>query len=101
MLVVAAIVVVCLVAAAVGYVLSRPIPPAAASPRTKVLVTAGTVPAPAWPSEGQGAYAIPALGVAASSPDEAPVPIGSVAKMMTALVVLADHPLSPARTAPA
>jgi D-alanyl-D-alanine carboxypeptidase (penicillin-binding protein 5/6) len=47
-----------------------------------------------WPRHGQGAYAIghrrPAV-----SPHEQPVPIASVAKVMTAYVVLHDHPLEP------
>lgn len=53
-----------------------------------------------WPATGQGAYQ---LGDAAphASADEKPVPIASVAKVMTALVVLADWPLhgdDPGRT---
>jgi D-alanyl-D-alanine carboxypeptidase (penicillin-binding protein 5/6) len=99
LLVVAGLIVVFL-AAGLGFVLSRPVPPASASPSRTVLVTAGTLPTPPWPTEGQGAYSVPALGVAASSPGEVPVPIGSVAKMMTALVVLADHPLSPGEDGP-
>lgn len=53
-----------------------------------------------WPATGQGAYQ---LGDATphASADEKPVPIASVAKVMTALVVLSDWPLhgdEPGRT---
>ena len=46
-----------------------------------------------WPQQGQGALV---LGNARSavSPDEQPVPIASVAKVMTALLVLKHYPLS-------
>jgi serine-type D-Ala-D-Ala carboxypeptidase (penicillin-binding protein 5/6) len=45
-----------------------------------------------WPNRGQGAYR---LGdrLPAASPDEHPVPIASLAKVMTAVIVLAHWPL--------
>ena len=70
------------------------------TPALRVLTTPGTAPAPAWPAEGQAAYGVPALGVSASSPGEQAVPIGSITKLMTALVVLADHPLAPGQDGP-
>ncbi|WP_022881331.1 D-alanyl-D-alanine carboxypeptidase family protein [Gryllotalpicola ginsengisoli] len=45
-----------------------------------------------WPAEGQGAYVI-GNGEPAASPDQKPVPIASVAKVMTAYLVLQKHPL--------
>ena len=54
----------------------------------------GTAPAPSWPAEGEAAVAIPSLDVAAQSPTQHAVPIGSITKLMTAWVVLKDHPLS-------
>lgn len=45
-----------------------------------------------WPTTGQGAYQL-GDSRAAASPDEQPVPIASVAKVMTALVVLKHLPL--------
>lgn len=45
-----------------------------------------------WPAIGQGAYRLGDNGPAAS-PNEQPVPIASLAKVMTAYVVLAEHPL--------
>jgi serine-type D-Ala-D-Ala carboxypeptidase (penicillin-binding protein 5/6) len=45
-----------------------------------------------WPLRGQGAYVI-GNGRPAVSPHQRPVPIASVAKVMTAYVVLKHHPL--------
>ncbi len=53
----------------------------------------GTTPALPWSTYGQSAVAIPSLGVAVQSGVENPVPIASLTKMTTALVVLDDHPL--------
>ncbi|MEW2548928.1 serine hydrolase [Streptomyces sp. NPDC047002] len=54
---------------------------------------AGKKPQLPWPSEGQGYLAAPGLGTMDSFGKETPVPVGSVAKMMTAYLVLKDHPL--------
>ena len=45
-----------------------------------------------WPQRGQGAYVL-GNGRPAVSPDEQPVPIASVAKVMTAYLVLKHYPL--------
>ena len=87
----------CLVLALAGWAALKLYGPGSVptlSATTVRIVTPGTAPSPPWPSEGQAAWAIPSLRVRAASPSEAPVPIGSVAKMMTALVILRDHPLS-------
>ena len=47
-----------------------------------------------WPSNGQAAYAL-ADGRVSSSPSEQPAPIASLAKVMTAYLVLRSFPLSP------
>jgi serine-type D-Ala-D-Ala carboxypeptidase (penicillin-binding protein 5/6) len=47
-----------------------------------------------WPAHGQAAVAVRGIGVIAASPRERPVPIASLTKMMTALVILKDHPLT-------
>jgi D-alanyl-D-alanine carboxypeptidase (penicillin-binding protein 5/6) len=49
-----------------------------------------------WPAHGEGAYEINGAPIR-HSPDQAPVPIASVAKVMTALVVLHAAPLQPGR----
>jgi serine-type D-Ala-D-Ala carboxypeptidase (penicillin-binding protein 5/6) len=52
-----------------------------------------------WPRLGQGAYVI-GNGLPAVSPHERPVPIASVAKVMTAYIVLKHHPLGASDTGP-
>lgn len=47
-----------------------------------------------WPATGESAVAIPAVGFSAESGPEQPVPVASMTKVMTAYVVLQDHPLS-------
>lgn len=47
-----------------------------------------------WPAEGQAALIAPGFGSAAAPRGADPVPIASVAKMMTAYLVLRAHPLS-------
>jgi D-alanyl-D-alanine carboxypeptidase (penicillin-binding protein 5/6) len=49
----------------------------------------------AWPSEGEAAVAVEGFGTLGVSGSETPVPIASVAKVMTAYLVLRDHPLEP------
>ncbi|MFJ8190921.1 D-alanyl-D-alanine carboxypeptidase [Streptomyces sp. NPDC096094] len=46
-----------------------------------------------WPASGQAALDVQGIGTFGSSGDQKPVPIASVAKVMTAYVVLRDHPL--------
>jgi len=48
-----------------------------------------------WPSEGQGRLDINGVGTMGTFGTRTPVPIGSVAKAMTAYIVLKDHPLKP------
>ena len=57
----------------------------------------GAVPTLAWPSHGQAAVAVVGVGHPRSSGAQTPQPIASVAKMMTAYLVLRDHPLAPGR----
>jgi len=74
--------------------IARPLPqPGVAAGRLGVSVVPGPAPAPPWPDSGQGAVAIPALGYAEQSGPEQPVPIASLTKMTTAVVVLRDHPV--------
>jgi D-alanyl-D-alanine carboxypeptidase (penicillin-binding protein 5/6) len=54
----------------------------------------GTLGAFPWPAEGQSAVAVLGYGVMARSPRTNVVPIASLTKMMTAYVVLRDHPLA-------
>jgi D-alanyl-D-alanine carboxypeptidase (penicillin-binding protein 5/6) len=49
----------------------------------------------AWPREGEAAVAVEGLGTLGASGGGTPVPIASVAKVMSAYLVLRDHPLEP------
>ncbi|GAA3889892.1 D-alanyl-D-alanine carboxypeptidase [Streptomyces sedi] len=52
----------------------------------------GSVP---WPEQGQAQLDVQGLGSFGSSGEQEPVPIASVAKVMTAYVILRDHPMDP------
>ncbi|MFD7702756.1 D-alanyl-D-alanine carboxypeptidase [Streptomyces caelestis] len=53
----------------------------------------GAKPDIPWPAEGQAALDVDGIGTFGSSGEQKPVPIASVAKVMTAYLVLRDHPL--------
>ncbi len=78
----------------------------AAAPKPKVQVTNGVVKINApvtlrvsgktkipWPSKGQASIRVAGLGSFGASGSKSPVPTASVAKAMTAYLVLKDHPL--------
>jgi D-alanyl-D-alanine carboxypeptidase (penicillin-binding protein 5/6) len=54
----------------------------------------GSAPVLAWPRAGQAAVEVEGVGGVASTARQTPVPIASVAKVMTAYLVLREHPLS-------
>lgn len=67
--------------------------------RVKTVVPASVVlpgpsPALAWPKSGQAAVEVPGLPPLGSAGTANPVPIASLAKIMTAYVLLQDHPLT-------
>ncbi len=90
------------VLAAVAFVvvqLVRPVPAVAATGATAVTTLPGS-PAPlAWPSQGQAAIGVEGAGVLAQH-GTAPAPLASVTKLMTAYLVLHDHPLAKTATGP-
>src|ERR1700730_2206243 len=91
--------------AALGFILTvnylRPVDAVAASPiLPAVQRVPGQPPDLPWPS-GSAAVAVPGMGVIGTHGDNSPRPMASVAKVMTALVVLADHPLGPTDQGPA
>ncbi|MER8187970.1 D-alanyl-D-alanine carboxypeptidase [Kitasatospora sp. NPDC094015] len=53
-----------------------------------------------WPEEGQSAVAVAKVGVLGVKGAQQPVPIASVTKVMTAYVVLRDHPLKDGEDGP-
>ena len=73
--------------------LVRPVPKPAVAAAVQSLRVAGTRPSLPWPSSGEAAVAVQGIGQMGSYGGDQPVPIGSVAKVMTALIVLDKHPL--------
>src|SRR5258708_6345559 len=73
----------------------RPIPDVAASggPSASEAV-AGTPPVMPWPARGSAAVGVQSLGFIASSGNEQAIPAASVAKVMSALVILKDKALA-------
>ncbi|MFF4984306.1 D-alanyl-D-alanine carboxypeptidase [Streptomyces sp. NPDC001046] len=53
-----------------------------------------------WPADGQAALDVQGIGTFGSSGEQRPVPIASVAKVMTAYVILRDHPLKSGEDGP-
>ena len=96
-----AILLVALVAAAGAFNFLRPIPAVAATPALPTQDTVqGTLPPIPWPVTGSAAIGTSGLGFIATSGNERPVATASVAKVMTALVVLTDKPLKVDETGP-
>ena len=86
----------------VGVQLLRPVPPMAlTAPATTARVLPGVAPRPDWPGQAQAAVGLPGIGLLGTHGGSAPVPIASLAKIMTAYVVLRDHPLPAAGSGPA
>ena len=56
---------------------------------------AGKAPAIAWPREGESAIAVEGVGSFGARGGHKPVPIASVAKIMTAYLTLREFPISP------
>jgi len=82
-----------LIAAVLGINYLRPIPAVTASsvlPAEKT--TQGTPPLLPWPSAGSAAVGVSGLGKLADSGNESQLPTASVAKVMTAMVVMHDKP---------
>ena len=98
------LVVIAAIAATFGHQLLASSSPKAASPvdvarseRRGVLGEA--VPSSVWPADGQAAVQIGQSQVQAG-PNQHAAPIASVAKVMTAYLVLRDHPLRPGEDGP-
>lgn len=79
----------------------QPIPAVAASstgPNQQVV--AGNPPSVPWPTLGSAAIGASGVGLIATSGDVPPAPAASVAKVMTALVLVADKPLAKGESGP-
>ncbi|WP_037580593.1 D-alanyl-D-alanine carboxypeptidase family protein [Phaeacidiphilus oryzae] len=80
----------------------RPLPdPALKLTAASSYAFGGTAPAMPWPSAGQAAVEVEGLGsLGRSGPKGTEVPIASVTKVMTAYLILRDHPLKPGEKGP-
>jgi D-alanyl-D-alanine carboxypeptidase (penicillin-binding protein 5/6) len=79
--------------------LNRPTPGSTkhADPVFHVPTTAtlpGTPPQLPWPATGQATVTVDGVGRLSGTPDQHAVPIASIAKVMTAYLVLRDHPVN-------
>lgn len=94
------IVVLVLVLCGVGIAqVSRPYPAIAAAPLSPSTILPGKFSV-TFPTQGESAVGTENLGVIASSSNQTQVPIASVAKIMTAYLVLKAHPLQPGQDGP-
>ena len=93
---------VALVGVAAGLQWTRRIP----APVFRPVVTTsvhipGSSPSLPWPTTGSAALTMEGVGSLGQVGSTQPVPIASITKVMTAYVVLKDHPLEPGATGPA
>jgi len=86
----------------VGVQLLRPVPSMALEASvTTVRVLPGAAPRPDWPGAAEAAVGLPGTGLLGTHGGNRPVPIASLAKVMTGYVVLSDHPLPAGGSGPA
>jgi D-alanyl-D-alanine carboxypeptidase (penicillin-binding protein 5/6) len=85
---------VAVVVAAAGVVAAAPVPAAQVSRTLGAVVPAGALSMLPWPASATGVMIVQGVGTLGAVQADKQVPIASVAKVMTALVVLADHPLA-------
>ncbi|HPL99066.1 MAG TPA: D-alanyl-D-alanine carboxypeptidase [Bacillota bacterium] len=78
---------------------TRPIPAAGTSKTSENIVLPGELSV-TFPEQGQAAVGTDTFGVIAASPNQESIPIASVAKIMTAYLVLKAHPLQPGEEGP-
>lgn len=90
------LVVILAIAAAIGYRQSS-----TPSPATARVVVREPVPSTVWPAYGQAAFVLAGQSPIRAGPNQHPAAIASVAKVMTAYLVLRDHPLRPGQDGPA
>ena len=86
----------------VGWQLLRPVPPMTlAASVTAMRVLPGVAPRPDWPGQAEAAVGLPGTGLLGTHGGSQPVPIASLAKIMTAYLVLSGHPLPAGESGPA
>ena len=78
----------------VGVQLVRPVPPMTLTASiTTMRVLPGVAPRPDWPGQAEAAIGLPGTGLLGTHGSSQPAPIASLAKIMTAYLVLSGHPL--------
>ena len=83
-----------LVIGLIAFQLLRPLPTIAATTFLPTTSRLGAIPPPLpWPTTGSAAVAVAGLGTIGTHGPQTSLPLASTAKVMTALVVLADRPL--------
>ena len=86
----------------VAVQLLRPVAPMTlAASVTTARVVPGAAQRPDWPGGAEAAVGLPGTGLLGAHGGSQPVPIASLAKIMTAYVVLSDHPLPAGGSGPA
>jgi D-alanyl-D-alanine carboxypeptidase (penicillin-binding protein 5/6) len=84
-----------LIGVGAGLQWSRPIPaPTFGAAALTSIRLPGTPPSLPWPTSGSAALTMEGVGSLGSVGGDRPVPIASITKVMTAYVVLKDHPLA-------
>ncbi len=86
-----------LVVAAAGFAgvrVDRSVPAVVTASSAPSATVPGAAPTVPWPAAGQAAILVPASGFRAQSGPETPVPVASLTKVTTAIVILRDHPLA-------
>jgi D-alanyl-D-alanine carboxypeptidase (penicillin-binding protein 5/6) len=77
-----------------GFQYFRALPATAATPILPLTEQFGTVPTLPWPAQGAAALYLEDGSKLGTSAGTSPLPMASTAKIMTALLVLEDHPLA-------
>ncbi len=86
----------------VGIRLQAPVPKAVVTSTLTADALHANAAAPTlpWTPVGQAAIAVPSIGINVTSGPETTAPIASLTKMMTAYVILRDHPLAAGHNGP-
>lgn len=79
---------------------SRPLPEVSLAESEPLLWPGHEAKDIAWPNMGQASMAIMGAGIIDDSPDQAAQPIASLAKVMTAHIILKHHPLETGQPGP-
>ena len=95
------LIIVVALAALAGLQWFRPLPSPSLSGLTTPIRLAGSAPVLPWPNTGEAAVGVEGLGILGQVRATRPVPVAGVASVLTAYVVLRDHPIRPGDAGPA